>query len=102
MEKDEKKSVHRKRRKTHYDYIRLAIFAFVIGGFLCVLGSQQLRLMSIRKETAQCKKEIALQKKEFERQKQKAQHSSSKEFYEEKARDEGYVLENETVFIVGN
>lgn len=92
-----------KRRKFALgDYIRLIVCILIIGGFLYTLAAQQLRLISIRKETARCEEEIALQEKEYERLKEKAAYSSSDRFYEEKARDEGYVREDETLFVVGN
>ena len=102
MKKARTKSVRSKRKITRNDYIRIVLCVLVVGGFLYTLAVQQLRLIDIRRETAQCKKEIALQEKEYEKLKEKAEYSSSDKFYEEKARDEGYVLENETVFIVGN
>ena len=40
--------------------------------------------------------------KEYEVLKEKAKYNSTDEFYEDKARDEGYVREDETVFVVGN
>ena len=94
--------VHKKRKFTRGDYLRLAVCILIIGGFLYTLAAQQLRLISIRRETARCEEEIVLQEKEYERLKEKAAYSSSDRFYEEKARDEGYVREDETVFIVGN
>ena len=97
-----KKKVHKKREFTRGDYFRLAVCILIIGGFLYTLAAQQFRLISIRRETAQCNEEIVLQEKEYERLKEKAAYSSSDRFYEEKARDEGYVREDETVFIVGN
>lgn len=92
-----------KRRKFALgDYIRIIVCILIIGCFLYTLTAQQLRLISIRKETARCEEEIALQEKEYERLKEKAAYSSSDRFYEEKARDEGYVREDETLFVVGN
>lgn len=97
------KAVKQKQRRiTRGGYIRLAVCVLIIGGFLYTVVAQQLRLISIRQETAQCKEEIALQEKEYERLKEKARYSSSDRFYEEKARDEGYVREDETLFVVGN
>lgn len=96
------KKVHKKRKYTSSDYLRLMVSILIIGGFLYTLTAQQFRLMNIRKETARCDEEIALQEKEYEKLKEKAAYSSSDRFYEEKARDEGYVREGETVFIIGN
>ncbi len=97
-----KKKVHKKREYTRGDYARVTISILIIGGFLYTLTAQQFRLVDIRKETARCREEIALQEKEYEKLKEKAAYSSSDRFYEEKARDEGYVREDETVFIIGN
>ena len=102
MRKAETKSVRKKRKFSRSDYVRIAVCSLIICGFLYTLVSQQIRLTTIRKETAQCKEELALQKKEYERFNEKAEHSASDDFYEEKAREEGYVYENETVFVVVN
>ena len=96
------KRMHKKRKLTRNDYVLLSICILIFASFLCTVTAQQFRLISIRKETARCQEEIALQEKEFERLKEKAAYSSSDRFYEEKARDEGYIREDETLFIVGN
>ncbi len=97
-----KKSTRKKKKRTRTDYIRLAIWGLIIGGFLYTLVSQQLRLSSIHRETEQCKQQIALQEEEYDKLSKKAEYNSSDEFYEQKARDEGYVRSDETVFVVGN
>mgnify|MGYP000167625859 CR=1 FL=1 len=89
-----------KNKKSYY--IRLAVGLFIVGAFLFTLASQQLRIIGIRRETAQCREEIAQRKEEYARLKEKAKYNSSDKFYEDKARDEGYVREDETVFVVGN
>ena len=102
MHKVKKKAAPKKRRRTRGDYIRLAVFLFVVGGFLFTVMSQQLHLSDIRDRNNQYKKEIARKEKELALLEQKGKENSSADFYERKARDEGYVLENETVYIVGN
>ncbi len=103
LQKVTKKTSHKKRKKrTRADYLRLAVFCVIIGGFVCVLISQQLRLTEIRKETKQIESQTARQEERYEELEKKAQYSASKNFYEEKARDEGYVLDDEIVFVVGN
>ncbi len=102
MESVARKRVHKKRKYTRNDYIFLAVCILISGSLLYVLTAQQFQFISIRKETARCNEEIVLQQKEYERLKEKAAYSSSDRFYEEKARDEGYVREDETLFIVGN
>lgn len=101
MESVSKKS-HKKRKRSRADYVRLIIFGVVICGFLYTLVSQQLRLTSIRREKEQCKQQIALQNKEYEKSKKEADYSSTDEFYEDKARAEGYVRPDETVFVIVN
>ncbi len=96
------KTAGKRRRRTRADYVRIIIFCLVIGGFMCTLVSQQLRLISIRRETQRCEELISLKEKEYEKLSEKAEYSSSSEFYEEKARDEGYVGKNEKVFVIGN
>ena len=102
MRKAEKKSVRKKRKFTQGDYIRIAVCSLIICGFVYTLISQQIRLSTIRKETAQYKEELALKEKDYQHYSEKAEHSTSDDFYEEKAREEGYVYENETVFVVVN
>lgn len=102
MENATKRTAKTRKKMSRSDYIRVIVCFLIIGGFLYTLASQQIRLINIRRETAQCEKEIAIQEKEYERLKKKAEYSSSDKFYEEKARDEGYVRKNETVFIIGN
>ena len=97
-----KKAARKRAKRSRNDYIRILVFCLLIGGFLYTLVSQQINLISIRRETAQCKKEIAVQKDKYSRLKEKAEYNSSDEYYEDKARDEGYVRSDETVFIVGN
>lgn len=102
MSVETKKSVHRKKKKTQSYYLKLAVCFLIIAGFLYTLVSQQLRLISIRQETAQCEREISSMEKEYDVLKEKAKYNSTDEFYEDKARDEGYVREDETLFVVGN
>lgn len=102
MGKVAKRKIHKKRKFTKSDFIRMTVCILIVGGFLYTLAAQQVRLISIRKETAQCKEEIALKEKEYKRLEEKANYSSSDKFYEEKARDEGYVLDDEILFVVGN
>lgn len=97
-----KNPVRKQKKKTHSYYLRLTVCFLIIAGFLYTLVSQQLRLISIRRETAQCEREISAMEKEYDVLKEKAKYNSTDEFYEDKARDEGYVREDETVFIVGN
>ena len=102
MRETAKSSVRKQKKKTQSYYLRLTVCFLIIAGFLYTLVSQQLRLISIRRETARCEKEISVMEKEYDALKEKAEYNSTDEFYEDKARDEGYVREDETVFVVGN
>ena len=102
MENVTKKTVSPKKKKTRSYYIRVIVIFLIMGGFVCTLISQQIRLINIRRETAQCKEVIAVKEKEYKTLEEKAKYNSSDDFYERKARDEGYVREDETVFVVGN
>ncbi len=102
MRETSKSSVRKQKKKTHSYYLRLTVCFLIIAGFLYTLVSQQLRLISIRRETAQCEREISTMEKEYDVLKEKAEYNSTDKFYEDKARDEGYVREDETVFVVGN
>ena len=96
------KKTQKKRKRSRADYVRLIIFCVVVCGFLYTLVSQQLRLTSIRSEKKQCEDQIALQEKQYEKSKKEAEYSSTDEFYEDKARAEGYVRPDETVFVIVN
>ncbi len=91
-----------KKQRTRIDYIRIAVFGVVLIAVMYTLISQQLRIASIRKEKEQCNQQIAAKEKEYEKLSEKAEYSASDDFYEQKARDEGYVRSNETVFVVVN
>ena len=102
MSRIAKIKLHKKRKYTPMGHLCLGFTVAIAVVFLYILIAQQVRLVSIRKETARCQEEIAIQEKEYQKLEEKAAYSSSERFYEEKARDEGYVKENETIFIVGN
>lgn len=102
MSKKGENSVRKTRKSKQSYYVRIAVCVLIISGFLYTLVSQQLRLISIRRETARCEKEITAMEKEYDVLKEKAKYNSSDEFYEDKARDEGYVRDDETLFVVGN
>ena len=84
------------------DFIRVIICCVLVCGFCYTMIAQQIRISAIRSETEACEKEIAKQEQIYAELKEKAKDNSTDEFYEEKARDEGYVRSDETVFIVGN
>ena len=85
---------------------RRSVFSMILAGmlaaFLLTSATMQYKIMNIRREREAYELETALQEKEYERLSEKAKYSKSDDFYEQKARDEGYVSENETVFVVGN
>ena len=97
-----KKTVNKKRKRTNADYIRLFVGVLVIGGFLFTLVSQQLRISSIRRETKQYEERTAVLEKEYDKLSKKEKYNSTDASVERKARDEGYVRSDETVFVVGN
>ncbi|MEE0866894.1 MAG: septum formation initiator family protein [Clostridia bacterium] len=82
--------------------ISIVIGIVLVCSFLYTLIGQQIRLIEIRREIAACEKEIDSKKKEQSVLKEKAEYSSSDKFYEDKARDEGYVREDEMVFVIEN
>ncbi len=102
MKRVAKKTVAKKFKRTRANYIRLIVGVLVIGSFIGTLVSQQIRISSIRRETEQCKKQTAAKNEEYEKLSKKAEYSASDDFYEKKARDEGYVRSDETVFVIGN
>ena len=102
MERVQVKSAKKRKKRTRSEYIFMVVGILIVGSFLCTLVSQQLRLSSIRRETEQCRQQIALTEKEYEKSSESAKNSTSDAFYEKKARDEGYVRADETVFVIGN
>ena len=102
MRRIDGKRPKRKRKLTRADFVRLTALCAVIVTFLYTFVSQQLRIAEIKRETKQCESQIAMQKEEYGRLEKKAEYNSSDEYYEEKARDEGYAREDEIVFVVGN
>lgn len=88
--------------KARKNFIHIIICFLIVGGFLYTLVNQQLRLISIRREMARCEQETAVKQEEYERLKKKEEYYSSDKYREEKVRDEGYVRDDEIVFVVGN
>lgn len=101
-----KKPLNRKTRKkrvwTRESIIYLVICILVFGGFLYTFIVQEKTLSDIRKQQAYYDEEIVIKEGELVEAEEKAAHSSSDRFYEDKARDEGYIREDETQFVVGN
>ncbi len=102
MHKVVKSPTAKKRRRKSSDYIRLAIVLLVLGSFLYTFMSLQQRLWGIREDRIKCENEYKAKKEEYELAKQQSDANASSDYYEKKARDEGYVLENEVVFVIGN
>lgn len=102
MEKAAKKTTVKEKKIRRNQYIRILICCVLICGFVYTMIAQQIRISAIRNETQECEREIAKQEKIYAELKEKAKDNSTDEFYEEKARDEGYVRDDETVFIIGN
>lgn len=102
MEKAAKKTTSKANNKRKNDYIRIVVCCVLVCGFVYTMISQQIRISAIRNETEACEREIAKQEQIYAELKEKAKDNSTDEFYEQKARDEGYVRDDETVFIVGN
>ena len=102
MKRIVKKHPKKKKKRTRADIMRIAVIAIVIGTFLYTFVSQQIRITEIRRETKQCEAQTASQKEEYGRLEKKAEYNSTDDYYEDKAKDEGYVYEDEIVFVVGN
>ena len=97
-----KRALSEKRKRSKSDYIRIIVCLFIVGGFLYTIISQQINLVEIRREEAECQMQIEEQQKKYSQLQEKVKRNSGDDYYEEKARDEGYVGSDETVFIVGN
>ena len=101
-----KKPLNRKTRKkrvwTRDSIIYLVICVLVFGGFLYTFIVQEKTLSDIRKQQAFYNEEIVIKEGELAEAEERAAHSSPDKFYEDKARDEGYIRDDETQFVVGN
>ena len=102
MKKLLKRKTRKKRKLTRNGLIYLLIGVFVFGGFLATVIGQEITLSDLRKEQAYFEKENAAKEAELEIAERDEAYSSSDEFYESKAYDEGYVREGEVQFVVGN
>ena len=89
-------------KKMRIKFLHIGIIVVVSVGFLYTFVSLQNRLENIREDRAECEREYDSKQEEYEKLMRKAEANNSKDYLEKKARDEGYVLENETVFIVTN
>ncbi len=100
-----KPSVRKKRRRIKLkrnDFIFLAVCILVFGGFLLTVFGQEKNLSGIRKDIAENEKQIATLKEEYELLEENEAKNSGDEFFEAKAREEGYIREDEVLFVVGN
>ena len=102
MEKRLKRRTRNRYKLTRNGLIYLLVGLFVFGGFLVTVIGQQIDLSEIYKEQAFYEKENASKKEALEEAELDEAYSSSDEFYEDKARDEGYIREGEVQFVVGN
>lgn len=102
MNKSLKRKTRKKRKLTRSRLIYLLVGVLVFGGFLVTVIGQEQDLSEIYKEQAYYEEANAAEKEKLEAAEKDEAYSSSDEFYENKARDEGYVREDETQFIVGN
>ena len=101
-----KKPLNRKTRKkrvwTRDSIIYLVICVLVFGGFLYTFIVQEKTLSDIRKQQAFYNEEIVIKEGELAEAEERGAHSSSDKFDEDTARDEGYIRDDETQFVVGN
>jgi len=97
-----RKKSRRKIRLKRNDFIFLAVCLFVLGGFLCTVFGQEQSLSRIRKEINNNEKEIALKEEEYEILTEEEEKKSGDEHIEDILRKEGYVRENEILYVVGN
>lgn len=70
--------------------------------FAVALCSTMIRIHNVRAEISEYDVAIAQKKSELEQLDQKVRYNESDEFREDAARDNGFVREDETVFIVTN
>lgn len=81
---------------------KLAAIVVVAGYFLVTVISQQINLHQIRRETAEYDRAIAALESEYQQLEQKQKFYTTDEFYAEKARDAGYIREDEVLFVMNH
>lgn len=85
------------------DMPRLALMSFAVlvaVMFVAAVGSNVYGIGEVRGEIRRCDDEIAQKKSELKQLKQKMEYYESEEFFEDQVRNNGYVDEDETVFVV--
>ena len=102
MNKVVRKATGRNQKSRRKINISLVVLIVVVVGFLYTVVSLQSRLSDIREQREEFERKTALKQEEYDNLKQRKENNSTVEALEEKARDEGYVGEDETVFVVVN
>lgn len=101
-----KKSLRRKKTKKlklrRSDILFFAVCIVVFVGFFCTVIAQERTLADIREEKAAGEKEIAALTQQLEVLSREEEYKKSEKFIEDMIRDEGYVREDEILFIEGN
>lgn len=100
-----KPSVRKKRRRIRLkrnDFIFLVICILVFGGFLLTVFGQEKDLSRIRKENAEGKRQIAALEEEYEFYEEQEEKNSGDKHIEEELHEEGYLHDDEVLFIMGN
>lgn len=87
-------------RKNLPRLIILGLAGVVLITFFAAVGSTVYGIHEVRSEISECDEAIARKKSELKQLKQKKAYYESEEFLEDNVRSNGYVGEDETVFVV--
>jgi len=100
-----KTSIRKKLKKIKLrkaDFVSIIACVLVFGGFVYTIYGQEKDLSRIRENRSEVEQKTASLEEEYNMLKDKEAKNSGDEFYEAKAREEGYLREDEILFVVGN
>ncbi len=80
--------------------VMAGIAGVVLATFLFMVCSTLIGIVEVRRDISDCNEAIAMKESELSQLEQKKAYYESEEFYEDAVRGNGYVGEDETVFVV--
>ncbi len=89
-------------RKRFRRLLAAGFTTFVICCFIFMVCNIWLHISRVRHNISDCNEAIAQKKSELSQLEQKKEYYESDEFFEDSVRADGYVSEDETVFVVAN
>ncbi len=89
-------------RKNMPRLIIMSVAGIILISFIVAVCSTLCGIHDVRREIRECEEAIALKQSELKQLQQKLAYYERREFLEDSARENGYVGEDETVFVVTN